>query len=87
MAISHRRKISADVYDVVLTNADIEATYLVLPLPLPSDPQKITVDVMGLGAQSQYVDFIVTSGKIQWTAMGLETIVSTGDRLRITYHY
>jgi len=87
VGIVSRKRVSADVHEVQLSPLDIEATYLVLPGPLPVTSYKVTLDVVGLGAQAQNVDYQIIDNKVQWTALGLETLISAGDRLRLVYHY
>jgi hypothetical protein len=51
----------------------------------PVFPLKTLVDVIGGIAQQYTNDFIITGNIINWASMGLGTILSVGDVLRIQY--
>lgn len=85
MAIAERKVDGATVYEVTLTTLMINSRTITLP-KAPKAPEKVTLDVIGGSAQSLNTDFVVSAASIQWTAMGLETVLSVNDKVRIIFH-
>ena len=85
MATAAKIRTSAEVIEISVTSTDIANKYITLPYP-PFNPLKVTLDVIGGTAQKQFVDYIITSNILSWNAMGLETILSVNDGLRIVYY-
>lgn len=83
MAIASRIRSGADVYDLpALTLSDIAAGFVFLPVT-PSYPQKVIIEIGGGVPQVYNVDYIITGNRIIWNALGMQTVLSEGDRMRI----
>jgi len=68
-----------------LTGGEAAAKSLTLPAT-PISASKVKVDVMGgLGAVEYAVDFTVSGATFSWTGLGLDGLLSAGDKLRIVY--
>lgn len=86
MAVATRRLPSASIYEVTLSNMDVLSSFIYLPGAVPADTTRVAIDVVGLGPQSMNVDYVITiDGRLLWNAMGLDTVLSAGDKLRIVY--
>jgi hypothetical protein len=80
------RKYQVVINEVTLSQADVAAGFIFLPL-VPSPTTLVALDVVGCGAQSPNVDYVLNdAGRLLWNAMGLETLLSPGVKLRITYY-
>lgn len=63
-----------------------EATAKELTLPsIPTDPTKVTLDLIGGTSQQIGLDFNVVGDVLTWDGFALETNLDTGDKLRIIY--
>jgi hypothetical protein len=51
----------------------------------PSTPSYVIVDVIGGSAQEFATDFTVSGSVLSWNGLGLDGVLSTGDKLRICY--
>ena len=51
----------------------------------PSDPDLVTLDVIGGSSQINSFDYQVTGDQLTWNGLGLDLTLETGDRLRIIY--
>lgn len=68
-----------------LTSGEAAAKSLTLSTT-PISASKVVVDVMGgLGAVEYAVDFTVSGTTLSWTGLGLDGLLSAGDKLRIVY--
>jgi hypothetical protein len=85
VALASRIRTSADVYEITVSALDISNKYAALPAAPYSVP-KVTLDVIGGTAQTQFVDYIIVGTTLIWNAMGLETILSVNDKIRIVYY-
>jgi hypothetical protein len=85
VATAAKIRTSAEIIEVLLTATDISNKYITLPFA-PYNPIKVTLDVIGGTAQTQFVDYQIINTTLLWNAMGLETILSVNDKLRIVYY-
>jgi hypothetical protein len=85
VATAAKIRTSAEIIEVLLTPTDISNKYIMLPFA-PFNPLKVTVDVIGGTAQTQFVDYQILGLTFAWAGMGLETILSVNDKLRIVYY-
>lgn len=69
-----------------LTGGEITAAQLTLA-QTPSTPTEILVDVLGGGIAWYTDDFVVSGNILDWSGLGLDGLVSAGDKLRIGYVY
>lgn len=53
----------------------------------PFLPTEVTVDLKGGIAQFYGDDFTVSGQNLDWTGLGLDGLIATGDKLRIIYTY
>lgn len=67
-----------------LTGGEIAAKQLTLA-SLPSSPSEILLDVIGNCAQFYGDDFTVSASIVSWSGLGLDGILTAGDKLRIGY--
>ena len=51
----------------------------------PAKPLETVVDVVGGTSQVYGLDFIVTGNVLSWNGYGMETIISSGNRIRVNY--
>ncbi len=51
----------------------------------PSSASKVMVDVIQGSAQEYSVDYTVSGTTLSWSGLGLDGVITTGDRLRIHY--
>mgnify|MGYP003350736752 CR=1 FL=1 len=51
----------------------------------PAVPAKVTVDIIGDGAQVYGADFIVTGNVLSWSGLGLDGYIEENDQIRIHY--
>ena len=51
----------------------------------PVDAGEVTVDVTGGTSQVYGTDFTVTGNILSWNGYALETVLDTGDRIRVGY--
>lgn len=51
----------------------------------PLAPSKVLVDIIGGGPQEYSVDFTVSGTTLSWNSLGLDGLVSAGDKLRVVY--
>ena len=87
MATATRRRSSAEIYEILMTPAIIAAGSLPLPGNPPVDKTRIALDVIALGPQVLNVDYMINvSNTLLWNAMGLQTVLSIGDRIRLVYY-
>lgn len=54
-------------------------------LAAPNDALKVMVDLIGGGAQEYAIDFSVAGAILNWNGLGLDGIITTGDKLRVFY--
>ena len=75
------------VEEFVLTSTDITNKKVVLAYT-PINSNYVRLDVIGGCAQSNGNDFIVNTmtKELSWSGLGLDGILSVGDRLRVTYN-
>lgn len=85
MALATKIKTSADIYVILLTPSDVSSGFIFLPGVLPADQNRILVDVIALGPQVLNVDYIIIGNRLDWNALGMQTVLSAGDRLRIMF--
>ena len=85
MATASKIRINTEVIEVTISATNIANKFITLPSQ-PFNPLKVTVDVIGGPAQQQFVDYIINVNTLSWNAMGLETVLSVNDRLRIVYY-
>jgi hypothetical protein len=52
---------------------------------LPAVANRVLLDIIGGGAQEYSVDYSVSGTTLSWNGLGLDGILTTGDKLRITY--
>ena len=67
-----------------LTSLEIASKQIML-LSTPDDPSKVKVDIQGGCIQVNGVDFNVASDILSWDSLGMETVITEGDYLQITY--
>lgn len=53
----------------------------------PAAPSEVMVDIIGGGAQEFATDFTVASNILDWNSLGLDGVLTTGDKLRVAYVY
>jgi len=53
----------------------------------PAAPSEVMLDIIGGGAQEFATDFTVASNILDWNGLGLDGVLSSGDKLRIAYVY
>lgn len=70
--------------DFTLTGTDITNKYVTLSFA-PSPANETSVDVIGGIKQDYSVDFTVSGSQLSWNSLGLEALLSSGDKLVITY--
>lgn len=51
----------------------------------PLSASKVMVDLIGGSAQEYSVDYTVSGSVLDWNGLGLDGVLSTGDKLRINY--
>jgi hypothetical protein len=71
-------------YIYQLTSGDISAKQITL-VSTPVAPSLVKIDIQGGCIQIYGVDFTVTSNILSWNALGMETVISSGDYIQITY--
>lgn len=86
MAIVSKKRVSADLYEVSLNGADITAGFKALPFT-PQDPTRLVVEIIGGVPQRYNVDYTIITGNILlWNALGMQTVLSAGNVLRLVYY-
>jgi len=71
------------VEEIQLDSSDITAKEV--QLTNTPDPTKIVVHIVSGTTQTSQVDYIVVGDKINWDGRGMETILSDGERLVVSY--
>lgn len=51
----------------------------------PASPTGTLLDIIGGGAQEYTVDFSVSGSTLSWNGLGLDGVLTTGDKLRVVY--
>jgi hypothetical protein len=76
-----------------LSPLDIENKYVTLvddPTPDPADPESpyknVAVNILGGSSQYEGTDFFIDENLLRWNGMALESRLSAGDTLRVSYH-
>lgn len=82
MAIAERKFDGAVVYEVTIDNTIYNSKTVTLSVQ-PSTPDRVILDVIGGSAQSLNTDFKLNGSNIEWGQMGLEAMLSVGDKIRI----
>jgi hypothetical protein len=67
-----------------LTTSEATNKELTLANP-PAANNKVTFDLVGGTPQSDPDDFVVVGDTISWDGKTLETVLETGDRIRLIY--
>lgn len=67
-----------------LTGGEITAKQLTLSAT-PMSASKVMVDLIGGSAQEYSVDYTVSGSTLDWNGLGLDGLLSAGDKLRINY--
>lgn len=70
----------------VLTAGEVTAGSLTLA-QTPAAPSEVMVDAIGGTAQEYATDFSVVGTTLSWSGLGLDGVLSAGDKLRIGYVY
>lgn len=68
----------------IITAGEESAKQLVLT-EVPTDPEKVTLDLIGGTSQQKNLDFDVLGSILTWNGFALETVIEEGDKLRIIY--
>lgn len=68
----------------ILTLAEATAKEITLT-QTPTDPAKVTLDLIGGTSQQVGQDFSVSGDVLSWNGLALETVLEEGDKLRIIY--
>jgi hypothetical protein len=53
--------------------------------PAPVDPDSVVLRVRGAASQVEGTDYIVSGNQVSWSGLGLETLLTLGDEIEITY--
>lgn len=67
-----------------LSGTDISNKFVNLSLA-PSDAQGVILTVIGGPQQDYLVDYSVTGSQVSWSSLGLDGVLSTGDKIVIQY--
>lgn len=68
-----------------LTGGEITAKQLTLS-GTPASPTNVLLDIIGGTAQEYSVDFTVSGTTLSWNGLGLDGLLTAGDKLRIHYY-
>ena len=61
------------------TNRQMQLTFT------PSDPTKVTLDLIGGTSQVRGLDFDIIGDVLTWNGFSLETVLAAGDKIRIIF--
>lgn len=76
---------NAYIVEVIVLTAG-EATAKAITLSnTPSDPNKVTLDLIGGTSQQFGLDFTVSGAILSWDGFALETVLTIGDKLRVIF--
>jgi len=68
-----------------IASGDLIAEKLTLTAT-PADADSVRVDVAGAADQIEGDDYIISGNEIQWTGLGLASLLSVGNRVEISYN-
>lgn len=68
----------------VITPADVTAANFTLAAT-PAEPTKVLVDVIGGTSQQQGVDYTISGSTFDFSGLGLDGILASGDVVRVQY--
>lgn len=71
-------------YSRVITSGEIAASQLTLS-STPPTPSLVKVNISGGCVQIYGTDYTVSGSTLSWSALGMATVISTGDYIQITY--
>lgn len=76
---------TSELFQHVVTAGEIAAKGYQLA-PVPADPTRVTVDLIGTGPKYFGVDFTVdTLGFLSWSGLAMDGHIYDGDVLRVQY--
>lgn len=68
----------------VITSGELASKQIILTYA-PFDPTATSLDLITEGPQSYGTDFTITGNVLTWSSLGLDGVVTLGDKLRILY--
>ena len=74
-----------NVYLYTLTPTDISNKYITLPA-VPATTGLTQLTVIGGPLQSYGTDFIVSGTQLNWSSLFLDGVLTSGDKLVVTYN-
>jgi len=84
LEVSSSVAVAQEVEYRVITSVEATAKQLTLAFS-PTVASQVMLDVIGGGPQYYSVDYIVSGTVLSWSGLGLDSILATGDVLRILY--